>query len=354
MAKGWFDQSAATFYPADRVSYLNNTVKSNTNVSPGYSPRQEGYLTILGKTLQGIAAPFAGDYQWNQRQAKIDLEQQQADMEFAALLEKNRMVNQENKNQEALRNAQIRIYNAQAGLMEDPSKMAQYSGFMNQNDMSTPLASDYQPTLTDAIPIRTEKFINKKGITSSGKPTVTQIVNPEFEKALQLRNSSVKELEDTSTTLERIASNIDNLKSAVDATPEFKEGAFSKQKAQVSNLWADWSNEPWYKDYELSYNQGFLPLAQALNASKVLSDADLKNIQKSLGDPTTPKRVKKNAINQIEKAIQSGATSKLKAFGVNFDTYSKIYPNTYSKFISNNKNELKKDTLNKENLFDGI
>lgn len=88
MARGLFNQSAALIYPAERESYLNNTVKSDTSAMPGYSPAQEGYLSILGKTLSGVGAAFAGDTQWGQRQQKMDQEMMQADLEFKAALQK--------------------------------------------------------------------------------------------------------------------------------------------------------------------------------------------------------------------------------------------------------------------------
>ena len=63
----------------------------------GYQPSQEGALSILGRTLQGIAAPFAGDYHFNQRQAQQELMQQKADQEFQALLMKNAAAKQAEK-----------------------------------------------------------------------------------------------------------------------------------------------------------------------------------------------------------------------------------------------------------------
>lgn len=57
----------------------------------GYQTARIGGLSALGRALSGIAAPFAGDFQYGQKQYEADLKQQQADMEFAALLEKNRI-----------------------------------------------------------------------------------------------------------------------------------------------------------------------------------------------------------------------------------------------------------------------
>lgn len=94
MARGLFDQSAATFYPAQRKSLLDNSVTADTEATPGYSPRSDGYLSILGKTLQSISSSLQGDNNYNQRQAEVDIRQQQADQEFQALLMKNAMQKQ--------------------------------------------------------------------------------------------------------------------------------------------------------------------------------------------------------------------------------------------------------------------
>lgn len=75
----------------------------------GYQTARIGGLSALGRALSGIAAPFAGDFQYGQKQYEADLKQQQADMEFAALLEKNRMMNQ------AQSNAMKNVYTTDAG-----------------------------------------------------------------------------------------------------------------------------------------------------------------------------------------------------------------------------------------------
>lgn len=322
MALPFFDQQAATFYPATQDSYIKNTVTPDTSVVPGYSPYQKGMLTILGQTLQSISSAFQGDNAYWQRQQKVDQEQYQADLEFKAKLMQQRMTMQENQSQKALRDAQTKLYNSQAN----------YIANMPNEAIAPTSTEPAQPTLADAIKISADPFIKKEGVYG-GKPSIQQVINPEYTKALELRNSSVKDVESFSIPLEKISTSIGQLREAIKNTPDFKPGPLSKPMAQLQTTAADMNNADWYKNYELSYNQNFLPLAQALNASKVLSDKDLENIAASLGDKASPKSNKLKALDQIESSISSGANSKLKAFGVDPKTYGKIFPGAYSTFI---------------------
>lgn len=342
---GLFDRQSMTFLPATRDSYMNNTVTPDNTATPGYAPYQRGALSLLGQALTGVSAAFSGDSQWLQRQQKIDQEQYQADLEFKAKLMQQRMAMQENQSQKALRDAQTRLYTSQADYIASMPKEA-----------NTPiLAEPTQPTLADAIKISADPFIKKEGVYG-GKPSIQQVINPEYTKALELRNSAVKDVEDFSIPLEKISTSIGQLREAIKNTPDFKPGLMSKPLAQANTFGADLSNADWYKNYELSYNQNFLPLAQALNASKVLSDKDLENIAASLGDKSSPKSIKLKALDQIESSISSGANSKLKAFGVDPKTYGKIFPGAYSTFINkqSSSKESSNSKLNKDNLFEGL
>lgn len=77
----WRDKKAKTLYNSD-------------NEAVGYEPSRIGGLSALGRALSGIAAPFAGDYQYAERMNAQDLRSQQADQEFQALLMKNAMQKQ--------------------------------------------------------------------------------------------------------------------------------------------------------------------------------------------------------------------------------------------------------------------
>lgn len=90
MALRLFDTPSMSFAPADRTSYMNNTV-TPTGQATGYAPRQMGMLSLLGRSLSGVGAAFAGDTQWLQRQQAMDAEQYQADLEWRAALAKQQM-----------------------------------------------------------------------------------------------------------------------------------------------------------------------------------------------------------------------------------------------------------------------
>lgn len=156
----------------------------------GYQPSQEGALSILGRTLQGIAAPFAGDYQFNQRQAQQELMQQKADQEFQALLMKNAMTRQEDLNQRSLRNAQANALNAQAEYFRN-SGNAQDGGI---NGINYPYPEDI--TLTP------------KNSTYKGMVRTTLV--PELKD--KVGQSQLKDLAEVDSTVSDLQKNMDTLK----------------------------------------------------------------------------------------------------------------------------------------------
>jgi hypothetical protein len=100
MAIPWFDRQAMTFQATNPTNYVNSKAQLtkgyavDDSIASGYAPRQAGILSLLGKSLTGIAAPFVGDTQWLQNETAQQLRQQQADQEFQALLMKNAMQKQ--------------------------------------------------------------------------------------------------------------------------------------------------------------------------------------------------------------------------------------------------------------------
>lgn len=100
MAIPWFDRQAMTFQATNPTNYVNSKAQLtkgyavDDSIASGYAPRQAGILSLLGKSLTGIAAPFVGDTQWLQNETAQQLRQQQADQEFQALLMKNAMEKQ--------------------------------------------------------------------------------------------------------------------------------------------------------------------------------------------------------------------------------------------------------------------
>ena len=90
-----FDRKPYTFNATKQDSYVTgNGYQADDSYGTGYAPRQQGTLSLLGKAMTGIAAPFSGDYEWLQREEQQTLRQQQADQEFQALLMKNAMQKQ--------------------------------------------------------------------------------------------------------------------------------------------------------------------------------------------------------------------------------------------------------------------
>lgn len=203
------------------------------------------------------------------------------------------------------------------------------------------------PTLQDAIPTPKPSFVQTPYLSSKGVG-VGNKVDPAYSKQLELRNNQIKELEDFASPLEKLADRIENLDKAIDGTPEFKEGFGSKLVAKGTNALADFNNEKWFKDYDLAFNKSFLPAAQAENMSKVMSDLDLKTQISSLGDPTAPRAVKKEALKQIRDSLGKYSASKVSAFGADKKVLSKIYPNASRVFGLGDSGEFNPETHKKQ------
>lgn len=89
MALKLFDQQAYSFQPTTHDSYAKrNANPVNSAATPGYAPRQQGFLSLFGTALSGAVAPFVGDTDWLQKQQEMQLKQQQADQEFQIALQK--------------------------------------------------------------------------------------------------------------------------------------------------------------------------------------------------------------------------------------------------------------------------
>lgn len=315
MAISLFDKRAQ-YSPSGIEDYV-----SGKNTDMGYQGYQQGGLSLLGKALSGVGAAFAGDSQWLQRQTKMDQEAMQADLEFKAALQKQYQDMQDKKASRDFQDRYLQTIAGSGGLGTTP-------GF----DQSS------QPTLAEAFPIPGSALITKQGISSSGKPYTAQVTDPKYAKSLELRNTQIKDVEEFSKPLETFAVGLQSLREAVNNTPEFKPGIGGKFIAKGANALAAINNEKWYNDYDLAYNQNILPAAQSLGASKVLSDRDLENIKKSLGDYSTPRDFKIKAIDTLINKLGSTTESKLKAYGANKDIWSSIYPNA-SKELGINKNQ---------------
>lgn len=334
MAISLFDKRAQ-YDPRGMEAYV-----SGDNKNMGYQSGQQGFLSLLGKSLSGVGAAFAGDSQWLQRQTKMDQEQMQADLEFKAALQKQYMDMQDKNESRKFQDRYLQAitannFNTMPGQME--------------------LEQNTEPTLADAFPSPGSALITKQGISSSGKPYTAQVTDPKYAKSLELRNANIKDVEEFSKPLETFAVGLQSLREAVNNTPEFKPGIGSKFIAQGTNTLAGINNEKWYNDYDLAYNQNVLPAAQSLGASKVLSDRDLENIKKSLGDYSTPREVKVKAIDTLINKLGSTTESKLKAYGANKDIWSSIYPNASKELgINKTQSKNKSGSINKDNLFEGL
>lgn len=332
----------------------------------GYQPSKRGALSILGQTLAGIGHTFGsaygtGDPMYFQKTQAMYNDEVQAEMEFQAQLMRQRAVDLENESQKRLRDAQTNYYLGQAELVNNPEKFDQYIQAINNNS-GTMLPSpgttllpgqmplpgqapapavqqeQKQPTLKDAFVIDTPKMIYKKSVTSTGKPQISQIINPDYAKELERVNKSSAELGDFFDSTEKLSVVLNELEKSIQAIPKeyraenMKLGPLNKLGGKMAMGYADMSNQKWFRDYQQSLNNSFMPIAQSEGLSKVLSDLDLTTQVKALGSEDSPIYTKERAIQIIKDKIKSSSVSKLKAAGAREDIVSSLYPNTANTF----------------------
>jgi hypothetical protein len=300
-----------------------------------FVPREQGFLTTLGKTLSGVGAAFAGDTQWSQRQQQIEQAQYQADLEFRARMLMNQRQAQEDASQKQYRDMNMQLMAEQIRTMREQSLQNKP---IQGPQLQPPLVENkVTPTLSDAITIKDPKTIVKQGVYG-GKVSRQEILNPDYTKALEMKNFAIKDVKEFSDPLEKLASITDNLETAIRNTPDFGTGPGSKLKAQARLFAAEQNNEKWFTDYNTIFNQSFLPLAQASGQSKVLSDLDFTSQIKAIGESTLPKAAKLEALNKMKQNLASNLPAKLNALGVDVETYKKIYPKIGEKFLGGSSN----------------
>lgn len=346
MARGLFDQLPATIYPAERTSYMNNTAKSDTTAVPGYSPYQKGILSILGQTLSGVGAAFAGDTQWSQRQQKIDQEQMQADLEFKAALQK------------------------------------QYQDMQSKSEAKKLLAG-----LSTSLNTVNEKdpFIMQPGISADGQAYYRPYQNPYFKQQMAV-DTKVKT--DSAESLMKGINNFDTLAGLMkssEALPKIGEGAGALFKGQVAEkIGSDLGFDPVTKAYMKNVE------GNAANLSKFFGDTGniaipertiAKELVPLVTDSDQTKALKKaNLINIAMQGMQSKAriagldkdpniSDKINSLGSMFNQYKQdalslgvdpkrldsFLQSNQSKYIKNNNDSKNKSgSINKDNLFEGL
>lgn len=73
--------------PSDIEDYVAGQTSSPMQT---FQPRQQGLLSGIGQALSGISAPFVGDMDYAIKQAKLQQERDQADLEFQKYIIRNR------------------------------------------------------------------------------------------------------------------------------------------------------------------------------------------------------------------------------------------------------------------------
>lgn len=308
----WFDQNSNYSYdPKALESYVGGQELTPSN----YTPYKKGALSVLGQTMQGIAAAYSGDTGYGLKQQQLDQQQYQADLEFRAKLMSSQLQKQQSDRNYDLMNSYV------SSLSGGPNPL-----------QSDPSMEGSTPTIFDVIPKPTPSYIQTPSM-NNGKPGFRNQVDPAYSKDLDIWKSGVKDISDYSSNVESAATGALALRQAISNMPKLEPGFQNVIGNQATVLKAQFGNDKWYTDYDQAYNQNFLPYAQALGASKVLSDKDLEVLKSSLGNKFTPTQAKEHALNLLKDKIGSTLNTKLDAAGAKKDLYGQLYPNAAKEFL---------------------
>lgn len=280
----WFNQQG----------YTDN---SNAD-SPSYVPSREGGLSILGKTLQGIAAPFAGDYQFNQRQAETEIRQQQADQEFQALLMKNAMEKQ--KTSDALKSR-----------------------------------ADGQKLLKDALSGGggLEGYIRKPYISPNGGVGVQFVQDPEYQNDLKVKIAAKKTINQEVPTFNQTLSALDRMDEFIDKSPDYKPGVIPATLAKGDIAIKKYGNDPFVTKYQGYVDQSLSNIARKLGEKGVLTEQDIGRVINGLGRMDAPRDVRKALTAEIRTKMRDSGVGLLETAGMSKEDFAKKYPTTSNKLF---------------------
>lgn len=296
-----FDRKPYTFNATKQDSYVTgNGYQTDDSYGTGYAPREQGTLSLLGKALTGIAAPFAGDYQWLQNETAQQLRQQQADQEFQSFLMKNAMEKQ--KTSAVLKSR-----------------------------------AEGQQLLKDALSGggRMEGYIAKPYISASGGVGVQYVQDPEVQAARGVTTAARKKLDAQLPSIASTLKSIEDVEKYARLLPESKPGVleqtFAKGKAAIGNYSADKR----YTDFQAGVNKLKTQAARSvMQEVGNLAATEQENALKTFGDAPIPLENKLSNLNNLKGSVLSGVNALLQSAGMSLEDLKSKHPEVYSRLLN--------------------
>lgn len=325
----WFDQKSKVI---------------DTPSGQQYIPQQQGALSLIGQSLQGIAAPFAGDYDFGRRQVEMQLRQQQADNEFRAMLEKNRMMSEEN--QAAANNRPLsNLLMARALGVEVPNDAIQQA--LQKSGVSLGPQMQQQGAAQGSTQMKPPIGVTGGYISQKGGASLRLGETPENRRSAELLQANRKEFKTNINNIASYFNTLNQLEEAATAVGGFDQGIIPQAigKAKVG---ADlFSKEPNITRYNKLIKQTLPGFSDVAGVKGSQSDRDIKNLMEGFSDYTAPLETKLQMTRDAkERALQTGLLELEKA-GYTIDDLQKQAPEAYKLIFgaSNGMNQSDKKTL---------
>lgn len=291
----------------DNFTWRGRKPKYDENTG-SYTPGSEGGLSILGQTLSGVGAAFAGDTQWMQRQQQIDQEAMQADMEFRAKLAEQRLRNQEKENSKKQTEAFLKQYG---------------SGLDSTND--------------------TKPFVMQPGVSAEGELYLRPFQNPYFKQDMAIQQEAKKTINQEVPTFNQTLSALDRMDELINQSPDYKPGFLEATAARADVALKEYSNDPFVKKYKGFVNQSLSNLARKLGEKGVLTEQDVNRVVSGLGSMDTSRELRKQLTSEIRQKMADSGIGLLETAGMSKEDFYKKYPDTAKKLFNTDLIQTSKD-----------
>lgn len=296
-----FDRKPYTFNATKQDSYVTgNGYQVDDSYGTGYAPRQQGTLSLLGKAMTGIAAPFAGDSQWLQREEQQMLKQQQADQEFQALLMKNAMEKQ--KTSAVLKSR-----------------------------------AEGQKLLKDALSGNggMEGYIPKPYISANGGVGVQYVQDPEVQATRGVTTAAKKKLDAQLPSIASTLKSIEDVEKYARLLPESKPGVLEQTFAKGQSALGNYSADKRYTDFQAGVNKLKTQAARSvMQEVGNLAATEQENALKTFGDAPIPLENKISNLNNLKGSVLSGVNALLQSAGMTLEDLKDKHPEVYTRLVS--------------------
>ena len=281
----WFDR---------KPDYSNNQ----------YTPSKQGFITTLGRTLSGIGAAFAGDTDYAIKQARIDQEKEQADMEFRAKLLQQKLMENDNINQKELIDR-----------------------------------------------ITKQGYIPKPYITADGKTGVSFVQDPEIQAQRTIEIAAQKKLDANLPSIASTLKSIEDAEKYAGKLPKTSTGLLNQTFAKGEAALGKYSADKRYTDFDAALSKLKTQSARSvMQEIGNLAQTEQENALNTIGKAELPLDNKLSNLNNLRSSLLSGMQSLLQSANKDMSYLEDKHPEIYKRLNISSDNKIPNYDPSKQKL----